>query len=193
MTIGRALRLVVSLTGGGFPGRLDRATLGHAGQDRPVLRRERGGRARGSRYQVSAASLPAVRRHGGRRRRAAVDLRPPQPGPWSSRGCWASAAAATWSPTGGRSAARSLFVICPEHARSFAERGLEQAATARGDVRRSPPSRRRAALGRDHAARARRPLTTARSQVVVARGHSRRRRRRRGRTLLGGVRTVLSG
>ena len=32
LTIGRALRLLVSLTGGGFPGRMDRATLGHPGK-----------------------------------------------------------------------------------------------------------------------------------------------------------------
>jgi hypothetical protein len=32
MTIGRALRLLVSLTRGGFPGRLDRATLGNPGK-----------------------------------------------------------------------------------------------------------------------------------------------------------------
>src|SRR3954469_10263211 len=32
LTIGRALRLVVTLTGGGMPGRLDRSTLGHPGK-----------------------------------------------------------------------------------------------------------------------------------------------------------------
>src|SRR3954454_6185608 len=32
LTIGRALRLLITLTGGGFPGRLDRATLGHPGK-----------------------------------------------------------------------------------------------------------------------------------------------------------------
>ena len=32
LTIGRALRLMVSLTGGGYPGRMDRATLGHPGK-----------------------------------------------------------------------------------------------------------------------------------------------------------------
>ena len=43
MTIGRALRLVISLTGGGFPGRLDRSTLGNPGKVGDVLRRGRGG------------------------------------------------------------------------------------------------------------------------------------------------------
>ena len=78
MTIGRALRLVVSLTGGGFPGRLDRSTLANPGkvglcfaEDEEVspwepLHVERG-------FPADAFGRDRVR--GGR---AAVDLRPPQ-------------------------------------------------------------------------------------------------------------------
>ena len=116
MTIGRALRLVISLTGGGFPGRLDRSTLGQPGkvglcfaEDEEVspwepLHVARGFPAGRSVVTVFGADAPlSISDHrstgsGGAR-----------PGP-------RRAAAATWSPTWWPLGGVSLFVICPEHA-----------------------------------------------------------------------------
>ena len=81
LTIGRALRLLVALTGEGMPGRLDRSTLGQPGklgvclaEDEarspwPPLHVERGLPGRG------------LGRDDARRRRAALDLGAPQPHP----------------------------------------------------------------------------------------------------------------
>ena len=60
MTIGRALRLLLTLTGGARPGGLDRSTLGHAGKLGSASRRTRR-RAPGSRCTSSAASRAGSR------------------------------------------------------------------------------------------------------------------------------------
>ena len=104
-TIGRALRLLVALTGEGMPGRLDRSTLGQPGkvgvclaedEERspwPPLHVERGFAAGG------------VGRDDVRGRRAALDLRAPQPhARRSSRRRWAGRRRRSGAPTGGRSA-----------------------------------------------------------------------------------------
>jgi peroxiredoxin len=123
MTIGRALRLVVSLTGGGFPGRLDRSTLGNPGkvamcfaEDEEVspwepLHVSRGFSGSSSVVTVVGADAPlsiSDHRSTGTEELARV---------------LGFAAAGTWSPNWWPLAGVSLFVICPEHARSFAEWG----------------------------------------------------------------------
>ena len=157
MTIGRALRLVVSLTGGGFPGRLDRSTLGQSRQGRAVLRRGRGGQPVGAAPRRARLSGRAFGRDGVRGGRAAVDLRPPQ---HLARGARARAG------RGGRrhlepelvAARRDLAVRDLPRARPLVRRvGLEQAARARGDVRGRPPTGGCVALGRDDAAGAAAP------------------------------------
>jgi hypothetical protein len=119
MTIGRALRLVVSLTGGGFPGRLDRSTLGNPGkiglcfaEDEEVspwepLHVERG---------LSAASS-VVTAIGADAALLISDHRSTSPEELARVLGWA--AASTWSPNWWPLGGLSLFVICPEHARSF--------------------------------------------------------------------------
>jgi len=123
MTIGRALRLVISLTGGGFPGRLDRSALGQPGkvglcfaEDEEVspwepLHVSRGFPADRSVVTVFGADAPL----------SISDHR--SMGPEELARVLGEAAAATWSPTWWPLGGTSLFVICPEHARSFAEWG----------------------------------------------------------------------
>ena len=122
-TIGRALRLVVSLTGGGFPGRLDRSTLGQPGkiglcfaEDEEAspwepLHVERGFPADRSVVTVFGADAPM----------SISDHRSTAPDELAR--VLGEAAGATWSPTWWPLGGTSLFVICPEHARSFAQWG----------------------------------------------------------------------
>jgi peroxiredoxin len=123
MTIGRALRLLVSLTGGGFPGRLDRATLGHAGklgsclaEDEQMspwepLHVERGYDAGQSVVTLVACDAPM----------SISDHRSTSPAELAAVLGWA--AAATWSPNWWPLGGTSLFVICPEHAQLFHDAG----------------------------------------------------------------------
>jgi peroxiredoxin len=123
MTIGRALRLVVSLTGGGYPGRLDRSTLGNPGkiglcfaEDEEVspwepLHVSRGFSQSSSVVTVLGADAPL----------SISDHR--SMGPLELTRVLGEAAAATWSPNWWPLGGVSLFVICPEHARSFEQWG----------------------------------------------------------------------
>ncbi|HUA49437.1 MAG TPA: redoxin domain-containing protein [Solirubrobacteraceae bacterium] len=126
MTIGRALRLVVSLTGGGFPGRLDRSTLGNPGkiglcfaEDEEVspwepLHVSRGFPADRSVVTVFGADAPLN----------ISDHR--STGPEELARVLGEAAGATWSPNWWPLGGLSLFAICPEHARSFHEWGWDK-------------------------------------------------------------------
>jgi len=119
MTIGRAVRLVVSLTGGGFPGRLDRSTLGQPGkigvclaEDEEAspwepLHVERGYAADSSVLTLLGADAPL----------SISDHRSTTPKELARVLGWA--AAATWSPNWWPLGGVSLFVICPEHAEMF--------------------------------------------------------------------------
>jgi hypothetical protein len=119
MTIGRAVRLVVSLTGGGFPGRLDRSTLGQPGkvglciaEEEEVspwepLHVERGYGATTSVVTLLGADAPL----------SVSDHRSTSPGELARVLGWA--AAATWSPNWWPLGGISLFVISPEHAEMF--------------------------------------------------------------------------
>jgi AhpC/TSA family len=123
LTIGRALRLLVSLTGGGFPGRLDRATLGHPGKlgicvaegeevsPWEPLHVERGYEADRSVVTVIGCDAPlSISDHRSR-------------GPEELARVLGWAAAATWSPNWWPLGGSSLFVVCPEHAQLFGEAG----------------------------------------------------------------------
>jgi hypothetical protein len=127
MTIGRALRLVLTLTGGAVPGRLDRATLGsplklglciaEAEESSPwqPLHVDRGLPAGASAVTVLAADAPlSVSDHRSR-------------SPEQLARVLAEAAAATWSPFWWPMDDDSLVVICPEHAALFAEHGWSKA------------------------------------------------------------------
>jgi peroxiredoxin len=126
MTIGRALRLVVSLTGGGFPGRLDRSTLGQPGktalcfaEDEEVspwepLHVSRGYDSGQSVVSVFGADAPL----------SISDHRSTEP--LELARVLGEAAGATWSPNWWPLGGVSLFAICPEHARSFAEWGWDK-------------------------------------------------------------------
>lgn len=123
LTIGRALRLMVSLTGGGYPGRMDRATLGHPGkigfclaEDEQVspwepLHVERGFEPDQSVVTLIACDAPM----------SISDHRSLTPEELTNVLGWA--AAATWSPNWWPLGGTSLFVICPEHAALFGEAG----------------------------------------------------------------------
>ena len=119
LTIGRALRLLVTLTGGAVPGALDRATLGQMGkvgfcvaEDEEVspwepLHAERGFRADQSVVTVIGSDAPlSISDH---RSRTPEDL----------AYVLAWAAASTWSTNWWPLAEPSVFVICPEHAAMF--------------------------------------------------------------------------
>jgi hypothetical protein len=119
LTIGRALRLLVALTGGAMPGTLDRATLGHMGkvgfciaEDEEVspwepLHVERGFAPGQSVVTVIGSDAPlSISDH---RSRTPEDL----------GYVLAWAAASTWSTNWWPLAEPSVFVICPEHAEMF--------------------------------------------------------------------------
>ncbi len=140
MTIGRALRLVVSLTGGGFPGRLDRSALANPGkvglcfaEDEEVspwepLHVERGFPAERSVVTVFGADAPlSISDHRSTSPEELVRV-------------LGEAAGATWSPNWWPLGGTSLFVLCPEHARSFAEWGWskQQVREAMFEVVRRP-------------------------------------------------------
>jgi len=123
LTIGRALRLLVELTGGGMPGGLDRATLGHAGKVGACIAEaeetspweplsvERGFAPGSSTVTLIAADSPL----------SISDHRSTTPEQLAS--CLGWAAASQWSTNWWPLAATSLFVVCPEHARLFADAG----------------------------------------------------------------------
>jgi hypothetical protein len=123
LTIGRALRLLVSLTGGGFPGRMDRATLGHPGKlgfclaeseeasPWEPLHVERGFRADQSVVTLIGCDAPL----------SISDHRSRSPEELARVLGWA--AGATWTPNWWPLGGSSLFVICPEHAELFAQAG----------------------------------------------------------------------
>jgi len=127
LTIGRALRLLVSLTGGGYPGRLDRSTLGQPGklglcfaedEERSPwepLHVERGFDASSSVVTVVGADAPL----------SISDHR--STGPDELARVLGAAAAATWSPNWWPLGGTSLFVICPEHADMFNAAGWSKA------------------------------------------------------------------
>ena len=123
MTIGRALRLVLTLTGGAIPGRLDRSTLGspaklglciaEAEEDSPwePLHVERGLPAEASAVTVLAADAPL----------SVSDHRSKTPEELAL--VFAQAAAAGWSPFWWPMDDYSLFVVSPEHAAMFRAHG----------------------------------------------------------------------
>ena len=123
LTIGRALRLMVTLTGGAMPGTLDRSTLGHMGkvgfciaEDEEVspwepLSVERGFAA--SQDVVTLIGCDAPQSISDHRSRTPEDLA------WTL--AWA--AASTWSTNWWPLTEPSVFVICPEHAAMFREHG----------------------------------------------------------------------
>jgi hypothetical protein len=122
-TIGRALRLVVALTGEGMPGRLDRSTLGQPGkvgtciaedEERspwPPLHVERGLAPGASAVTLLAGDAPlSISEHRSR-----------TPDELAAALGWA--AATLWSPNWWPVGAATLFVICPEHADTLAAGG----------------------------------------------------------------------
>ena len=123
LTIGRALRLVLTLTGGAAPGGLDRSTLGNPGKiglclaeneeasPWPPLHVERGLDAGDSAVTVVACDAPlSVSDH---RSRTPEELAM----------VLARAAEAQWNPFWWPMDDLSVFVICPEHARLFGDAG----------------------------------------------------------------------
>ena len=160
LTIGRALRLVVTLTGGARPGGSTArrsAIPASSASASPRTRRA----APGSRCTSSAASP---------RERSVVTLiacdAPLSISDHRSTSAeelacvlgWA--AATTWSPNWWPLGATLGLRRLPRAPRAVRRRGLEQAARPRGDVRGRPPPRARAARRRDHAARRRRRSRT---------------------------------
>ena len=123
LTIGRALRLVVTLTGGGAPGRLDRSTLGHpgklgfciaedeAGSPWEPLHVERGFARDESVVTVVGCDAPL----------SISDHRATTPDDLAYVLGWAGAA--TWSPNWWPLGGTSVYVIGPEHQAMFAGAG----------------------------------------------------------------------
>jgi hypothetical protein len=132
MTIGRALRLVVALTGGGYPGRLDRATLGHPGklsfciaEDEAAspwepLHVERGFPSGSSAVTLLAADAPL----------SISDHRSRTPEHLVATLGWA--AASSWSPFWWPLDTHSLYVLCPEHVELFRAHGWEKERVRQG-------------------------------------------------------------
>ena len=123
LTIGRAVRLLVTLCGGAMPGGLDRATLGHPGkisfciaEDEETspwepLHVERGFGAGQSVVTVIGSDAPLnISDH---RSRTPEDL----------AYILAWAAATSWSANWWPLSEPSVFVICPEHAEMFRAAG----------------------------------------------------------------------
>lgn len=126
LTIGRALRLVVTLTGGGAPGRLDRSTLGHPGklgfcvaEDEAAgpwepLHVERGFAPGDSVVTVVGCDAPL----------SISDHRATTPEDLAYVLGWAGAA--TWSPNWWPLGGASVYVVCPEHQAMFAAAGWDK-------------------------------------------------------------------
>ncbi len=123
LTIGRALRLLVELTGGGMPGTLDRSTLGHMGKigfcvaeaeeisPWEPLHVERGFVREQSVVTLIGSDAPlSISDH---RSRTPEDL----------AYVLAWAAASTWSTNWWPLTDPSVFIICPEHAEMFRTHG----------------------------------------------------------------------
>ena len=123
LTIGRALRLMIELTGGGMPGTLDRSTLGQMGkigfciaEDEEVspwspLHVERGfGPAQSVVTLIGCDAPLSISDH---RSRTPEDL----------AYILAWAAASTWSTNWWPLTEPSVFIICPEHAEMFRAHG----------------------------------------------------------------------
>jgi hypothetical protein len=123
LTIGRALRLMIELTGGGMPGTLDRSTLGHMGKigfclaeaeevsPWEPLHVERGFAPAQSVVTLIGSDAPlSISDH---RSRTPEDL----------AYILAWAAASTWSTNWWPLTDPSVFVICPEHAEMFRAHG----------------------------------------------------------------------
>ena len=125
-TIGRALRLLVTLTGGGAPGALDRATLGHPGKltfcfaeneeasPWEPLHVERGFAREASTVTLVAGDAPL----------SISDHRSKTPEELAAVLGWA--AASQWSPSWWPLGAPSLYVIGLEHAALFAAAGWDK-------------------------------------------------------------------
>lgn len=122
-TVGRALRLVLTLTGGARPGGLDRATLGQPGKltccfaeneeasPWAPLHVDRG-------FPLDATTVTLV---AGDAPLSVSEHRSKTPEELASTLAWA--AAVQWSPFWWPMNDTSLFVICPEHAALFADHG----------------------------------------------------------------------
>ena len=123
LTIGRALRLMIELTGGGMPGTLDRSTLGQMGkigfciaEDEevspwPALHVDRGFEAEQSVVTLIGSDAPlSISDH---RSRTPEDL----------AYILAWAAASTWSTNWWPLAEPEVYIICPEHAEMFRAHG----------------------------------------------------------------------
>ena len=123
LTIGRAIRLLVTLLGGGMPGTLDRATLGHMGkvgfcvaEDEETSPWEPLHVERGFDPDQSVVTLigsDAPQNISDHRSRTPEDL--------AYILAWAAATA--WSTNWWPLAEPSAFVICPEHAEMFRAAG----------------------------------------------------------------------
>ena len=163
MTIGRALRLLLTLTGGARPGGLDRSTLGNPGKlgvcfaeneeasPWEPLHVERGFAPDASTVTLVAADAPlSISEH---RSRTPEDL--------AAALGWA--AASQWSPNWWPMPDTSLYVLCPEHAALFAAAGWSKQRRASRDVRGSAAAGGRASPRRDDAARARERRRRARA------------------------------
>jgi hypothetical protein len=127
MTIGRAVRLVVQLTGGAVAGGLDRATLGHHGkigfcvaENEEASPWEPLSVERGYPPGVSTVTLLA-----GDAPLSISDHRSKTPRELAATLGWA--AAVTWSPFWWPLDANSLFILGHEHVRLFAEAGWSKA------------------------------------------------------------------
>jgi hypothetical protein len=126
-TVGRALRLVLTLTGGARPGGLDRSTLGNPAKlglcfaeneeasPWEPLHVERGWPTEASTVTLVAADAPL----------SISDHRSRTPDELAATIAWA--VAGQWSPFWWPMDDISLFVICPEHAAMFRAAGWSKA------------------------------------------------------------------
>jgi hypothetical protein len=123
LTIGRAVRLVVHLTGGGAPGGLDRATLGHPGKLSFCIAEDEEGSPweplhveRGFPRETSTVTLLA-----GDSPLSVSDHDSKTPEELAAVFAWAGAA--TWSPFWWPLDETSLFLVGGEHQKLFAQAG----------------------------------------------------------------------
>jgi hypothetical protein len=180
MTIGRALRLVLTLTGGARPGGLDRSTLGSPGKLGLCIAEneevspwepfhvERGFAPDTSTVTVLSADAPL----------SISDHRSKTPEELAA--VFAVAASATWSPYWWPMDDDSLFVVCPEHAALFANAGWskERVRAAIFDAATRPAGelKRGETTPQVHASDSNEPIhkwtTPERIQIVVAGGEA---------------------
>ena len=192
LTIGRALRLLVTLTGGGEPGRPRPLDAGHPGKLGFCIAEDEAAQPVGAAARRARLRARRLGRDARRLRRAAVDLRPPPHDAGGARGVPGLGRRRDVEPelvAARRDVASTSSV--PSTQAMFAAAGWSKQRVREAIVRRRPQAGARAARAARRRHRSTRPTPDALVTKWDEPGrHRADRRRRRGRAILRRARPV---